>query len=264
MRLALCSAFVFAVMHGAPVAASAAPLDADRPDIPSTAPGANRTHHCESGNACIDAVLAAAKAGRHTDQLLLIAAMEKMSAPERPMGQSSARRPYRDADTIAVGDVDAILAAVSSHAQRDYAALPETWRVSALLLVSSKKIDEAERVLRDAIILFPTQAAFWADLGLVFGHQGKADEASAALAVADTWSGNPAALRQGYAQAAHSGTNQAMRAMYAAALKTIIQNDAALQRFDASLPPVSLGPDAPEAEGDTHAQVQSGTCPRPQ
>ena len=180
------------------------------------------------------------------------------------MGQSSARRPYRDADTIAVGDVDAILAAVSSHAQLDYAALPETWRVSALLLVSSKKIDEAERVLRDAIILFPTQAAFWADLGLVFGHQGKADEASAALALADTWSGNPAALRQGYAQAAHSGTNPAMRAMYAAALKTIIQNDAALQRFDASLPPVSLGPDAPEAEGDTPAQVQSGTCPRPQ
>lgn len=264
MRLVFRYAFVFAVANVASVTALGASLSVHKPDTVSTASGSYESRPCASGDACIAAVLAAAKAGRHIDQLSMMVAMESVAAPKRPMARSSSKRSYRDAETIAVGNVDAILTAVLSHAQLDYAALPEYWRASALFLLKTNKVDEAERVLRDAISLFPTQAAFWADLGLVFGHQGKEDEAIAALMVADTWSGNPAALRQGYAQAAKSGTNKSMDVIYAAALESIAQNDLALERFDASLPPISLTSNAYNANEGTAPVVQFDTCARPQ
>lgn len=218
---------------------------------------------CKSADACIDAVLAAAKAGRHIDQLSIMSTIGSMTTPRRPMPPPSAQRPYRDPDSIAVGDIDATFSAVLTHARLDYAALPEHWRMSALFLLKTNRFDEAEEVLRDAISLYPTQAAFWTDLALAFGYRNRADDAVAALVVADTWSGNPAALRRGYAQAAERAANKSLAALYSAALQTIARNDAALERHDASLPPVSLAPDSYNAARGTTPVVQFDTCEKP-
>lgn len=261
MRFASSYVFVLAFVHVAAVAASLSPT---RPDTISAALAPYDSRACKSADACIDAVLATAQAGRHIDQLSIMATMGSVVAPRRPIVQSSAQRPYRDPDSIAVGDVDAILSAVLGYARLDYAALPEHWRTSALFLLKSNNADEAEQVLRDAISLFPTQAAFWTDLALVFGHQNKADQAVAALVVADTWSGNPAALRQGYAQAAKNVANKSMAVIYTTALQTIAQNDAALERYDASLPAISLSSDAYNATKGTAPIVQFDTCEKPQ
>lgn len=253
MRHAALLAFVLAVAHAAAVAAPAPAAFA--PDY---------THSCPSNDACIAAVLTAAREGRQIDQLAIMVSMGRAAGPRSAVNQPGARRPGRALETVAVGNVDAMLAALLISRQGDYAALPENWRMSALFLLKSNKADEAERVLRDGISVFPTHAAFWTDLALVFGQQGKVDDAVGALLVADTWSENPAALRQGYAQAAKDAPIKPLGAIYAAALQAIEANTAALERLDASLPAVSLASDAGNVDKGPAPVVRFYTCPMPQ
>jgi TonB family protein len=243
MRHVACFALAFAVAH----AAVAAPL----PPTPA----------CLSTDACIASALAAAREGRHIDQLAMMVSMGRAAGPRSNANHPGAQRPSRVQETVAVGNVDGMMAALLAG---NYAALPENWRMSALFLLKSNKLEEAERVLRDGISVFPTHAAFWTDLALVFGQQGKVDDAVGALLVADSWSENPAGLRQGYAQAAQGGPGTAMAPVYAAALRAIEANTAALERFDAALPAVSLTSNAGNVNKVPTPIARFDTCPMPQ
>lgn len=231
MRHAFLLALALTVTHGAVAA----------PPPVAAAPG--YTYSCLSNDACIAALLTAARDGRQIDALAMMVSLTRATGPRSAVSQPGARRPARTQEAVAVGNLDGMLGSLLANKYTDSPALAENWRMSGLFLLKTSRLDEAERVLRDGISVYPTHAAFWTDLALVFGQQGKVNEAVGALIVADTWSDNPAALRQAYAQAATAAPGKAMQAIYAAALQAIDTQDAALQRFDASLPAVTLTSD---------------------
>lgn len=248
MRHAVLFALAFTVAHGAVAA----------PPPAASAPGYSDA--CSSNDACIAALLTATREGRQIDALAMMASMARAAQPRSAVNQQEARRPARARDTVAGGNADAMLEAYLAGKRNDYLALPETWRKYALFLLASKRPDEAERVLRDGISVFPTHAPFWNDLALAFGQQGKVEEATGAFVVAYTWSDNPAALLRDYAQAATKAPLETMRTIYVEALLAIDTHNAALERLDASLPAVSLSSDIGNGNKVPVPIAQYNTC----
>ena len=263
MRLLTRHAFALA-LAGAATTSLATPLSIQKPEPVSAALAPASSRACSSDEACIASVLAAAGAGRHIDQLLSIAQMGSVAAGKAQQTPGPSPRPQRAPETIAVGNADAILAAMLRDARNDYAAVPEYRRVSALVHMNANRLAEAERELRDAIAVFPTHAAFWVDLALVFGQQGKTDNAIAALVVADTWSGNQAALRRALEAAAGSVSVKDMAPAYRAALRLIAKNTAELERLDTELPAVSLASQAGRNDVEGSGAVLFDACQPPQ
>lgn len=235
----------------------AAPLGTD---LPSGAAVGVPASTCNTRDGCIDAILSAARAGRHIDQLSLVAGLARTKAPAKPVLDSNATRPNRGGEAIAVGNVDAILVATLQGARKDYASMPQYRRALALAYFKAGQVQEAERELREAIGETPTDAQFWADLAIIFHQQGKADQAVSALIVADTWAQDPKTLRMGYEQAAQAASIKGMEQVYRDALQALAENAATLERFDAGLPPLV----DPANQRNIVGTVIFGKCEKPE
>lgn len=190
------------------------------------------TVNCAARDACIDAILADGRAGRHVEQLASIVRLNNM-ALQRPKVQNVPR--VQGGEAIAVGDVAAILVAVLDVARKENESMPQYRRAFALALFQADKAPQAEQELRAALAESPTHAPFWADLAIMLHRQGKHNDAVSALVVADMWAQEGKALRAGYEQAAQSASIKGMEPVYQEALDVIAANAAALERRDTEL-----------------------------
>lgn len=148
---------------------------------------------CDARDDCIDAILIAARDGRHIEQLLLTKRLESLNRSATSGLARSGVRPNRGAEAIAVGNVDVILTTILRGAMNDYAAIPDYRRALVLAYFKAGQVVDAERELRNAIASAPTYAAFWVDLAMILDRQGRTDDAVSALVVADSFTGRQSA-----------------------------------------------------------------------
>ncbi len=221
--------------------AGAAPVSLEKPFANAAAATLVNASPCRSKDACIDSIMAAASAGRHVEQLQLMATMRSIGVDKVVTVKKSGTRPHRGSEARAVGNIDANLTMILREAKNEFAAMPEYRRALALAYLKADQAQEAERELREAIATAPTQASFWVDLAMAFSLQGKNDNAVSALVVADAWAQDPKALRAAYAQAARAPSIKQMGQVYRDALAVIAQNASVLERFDAELPAIPPG-----------------------
>jgi TonB family protein len=222
----------------------------------------NSPAKCADGNACVDAIILAAREGRDVDQLLLVAQLNSQNKAGTVTTSVAKARRNRDPELLDVGNVDAILTSILLANRDDFGVMPEWRRALALAYVKANQIDAAESELREGIRRFPTHAPYWADLAIPLSQKGKHDEAVGALVVAASWSNKPAALREAYQRASQKASIVGMEGVYRDALQVIDANKAAQIQLESTLPPISRKP-----EKDAKAVAPSAdfrTCTKPE
>lgn len=202
-----------------------------------SAGAATNVVNCPSTDICIDSMMTEAKAGNIPAQVILAGKLIKFAVPSI---ENSTGRPNRGGESIAVGDIDLSLTTLLKNAQSDYAFIPDYRRALALAYVKSNQLTLAEQELKKAITGSPTHAAFWVDLGFVFGMQGRQEQAISALMVADLWADDSAKLRAAYEKASTAAPVTGMGLIYLAAIERLTANDGLSKQADTSLPAIPV------------------------
>lgn len=225
-------------------------------------PAAQAAADCADQGSCLDAVMAAARAGHEIDEITLMKAMRRQGAPDAPKPAGRRPLPPRIPEAEDVGNVDLALTRLVRNADLALGALPETRRALALTYLKTGHVDEARRLLEDAVAGDPLYAPYWMDLAIVYARQGQHERAVSALVVAEEWTGDQAALRQAYRQAASDTAEAGMGPDYTAALQLVEANAAEQVREVAALPPMPARGSGQDASRKG-ARVDFTTCDKP-
>ncbi|HEX8788443.1 MAG TPA: TonB family protein, partial [Telluria sp.] len=193
---------------------------------------------CADQGSCLDAVMAAARAGHEIDEIMLMKAMGRQLALDAPKVATRPALPPRVAETQDVGNVDLALTGLMRNIDHALGALPDYHRALALTYLKTGHVDEARRLLEDAVEAIPLYAPYWMDLAIVYARQGQHERAVSALVVAEEWTDDQAALRQAYRQAASDTPEAGLGPDYTAAMQLIDANAAEQAREVAALPPM--------------------------
>lgn len=223
---------------------------------------------CEGQGSCLDAILNAAHAGREAEELALMHEMRQKArgnapTPTAPSPPPKHPLPLRLPEMLGVGDIDTALVLLVGNADKALAGLPEYHRALALAYLKTNRVDDARHLLEDALERDPVYAPYWTDLAIVYARQGRHERAVSSLVVADTWAGDPAALRDDYRQAARDTPEPGMGVDFEAALQVIAANEAAQARAEGALAPVQWRA-AGAAPAHTAAVIDFGSCARPE
>jgi TonB family protein len=218
---------------------------------------------CGDRGTCLDAVMAAARAGHEAQEYALMNEMRRKHRTGAPGVVPGVALPPRLADEVDVGNVDLALIRLVRNVDEALAHLPEYHHALALTYLQTGRLDEARRLLEDALEGDPARAPYWLDLAIVHARQGDHERAVSALVVAYAWTGDQAALRQAYQQAAATTPEAGMKQDYAAALQVIEANAAEAAREDDSLPPAPPK-GAPPDPSRKPATVDFSTCAYPE
>ena len=183
---------------------------------------------CATAEACVQDILAAARAGKDIEQYQTIARLKSIAG--RPPGRPGI-----------------------------YRASAEERRQLALSHLKAGRHHEAEQLLRSALATLPTYPDFWNHLAVALQVQGKTDEAVSALVAAHFWSPAPAETARGYDRLANDKAFGGQH--YRVAADAIAANAAAAASVDATLPPVAQA--GARVSGRTDARIDFDSCRRP-
>lgn len=183
---------------------------------------------CATAQACVQDIMAAARAGKDIQQYQTIARLKSLAG--QPPGRPGI-----------------------------YRASAEYQRELALSHLKAGRHQEAEQLLRTALTTLPTHAEFWDQLAAVFHVQGRTDDAVSALVAAHFWSPVPAETLRNYERLANDKAFGGPR--YRAALGAIAANQAAAASADAALPPAAQA--GARRSGRTDARIDFSSCRRP-
>jgi TonB family protein len=199
--------------------------------------------------ACVDAILEAARTGRLADEIALLRQLRRSiittgtGAPGQAPGQSAPPGPMVPPslpETFGIGDPDGLSGALagSADAPDDF---PDAARARALGKLKDGQADAARGLVEEALSRDPVYAPYWTDLALVFARQGEHERAVSALLVADTWAFDRMALRRTYREAAGQTRESGLGQDFALALEAIAAIEAEQAHADAALPRPTAG-----------------------
>lgn len=216
---------------------------------------------CGSGDACISALMSAARGGDHLGMLGIMRALPRADlkagapAPRR-------ERPDKGKEALPRGSIDDTLIGLLNGPELFNPIMPEPPRVIAYAYLQANRPQEAVQTLHKAITGFPSYVPYWIDLATTLTRQGNTYGAVSALVIAHEFSASAEAMRSNFEKAAANAPFQAMQPVYLEALRVIEKNSIALAQLDASLPPVYPGV---RDEGvDTPAAADFASCVKPE
>lgn len=220
---------------------------------------------CASRDTCINAIMATARTKEQVRQLFMMARLRRMTIDNTSEAPGPIFRSNRAGETLAVGNIDAILTTILLETKNHNPAIPDLQRALALSYLKAGQAQKAEQALREAIALSPTHAPFWVDLAMALAAQGNTGDAVSALMVADTWSLNPKATRSAYEQAMQAPSIKGMNLVYGEALQRIAANTAAQEAADLELPPIpAQWPGQNKEKGSKPGNILFNGCEKPE
>jgi TonB family protein len=218
---------------------------------------------CTTQAGCLDSILDAARAGRQSDGIALMAELQRLHRASAGRSSGSQPLPPRIGEALGVGDPDAALQQIQRNVATVLGKLPDYRRGTALGYLRNGDIDGALRFEEDNIGDDPVYAPFWMDLAVLYARQNQHERAVAALIVADAWAGDQTALRQAYHQAAQDAPASGMRAAFAAALQRIEAIETQQAQAEQALAPVDMKGAATDPSRKP-AVVDLHTCTMPE
>jgi len=216
---------------------------------------------CGSSDACIGALMSAARAGDHLGALGIMRALPR--ADLKPAAQPVRReRPDKGKEAAARGTIDDTLIGLLNSPDLFNPFMPEPPRVMAFAYLQANLPHEAMQVLHKAISGFSSYVPYWIDLATTLTRQGNTYGAVSALVIAHDFAGSQEAMRASFEKSAANAPFQAMQPVYLEALRVIEKNSIALAQLDASLPPVYPG--GRDESVDTPASADFASCAKPE
>jgi TonB family protein len=215
---------------------------------------------CPDQSSCIQALLGSARTGEHANEVAQMARLASL-APDWQESQKKKKktRPGIGSEATGIGAPAAALTSILQNAKEDFDLMPAYRRALTLQYLQQKQYQAAEVEAKDAIRLQPSYAPFWTDLAAVYMAKGLHDDAVAALLVAHNWAGNPAAMREAYAQAAKAGDSPAV---FKEAAELARQHTTTLAQAEAAAPALIIGAKDP-ATGKKVARPRIASFPKP-
>lgn len=216
---------------------------------------------CGSSDACIGALMSAARAGDHLGALNIMRLLPR--ADLKPAAQPVRReRPDKGKEAAPRGAIDDTLLGLLVGPDLFNPFMPEPPRVMAFAYLQANRPQEAVQILHKAISGFPSYVPYWIDLATALTRQGNTYGAVSALVIAHDFAGSQDAMRASFEKSAANAPFQAMQPVYLEALRVIEKNSIALAQLDASLPPVYPG--ARDESVDTPAGADFASCVKPE
>ncbi|MES2325335.1 MAG: energy transducer TonB [Pseudomonadota bacterium] len=216
---------------------------------------------CGSGDACISALMSAARAGDHLGMLAIMRVLPRADLKAAVL-PARRERPDKGKEAMPRGTVDDTLIALLNGPELFNPFMPEPPRVIAYAYLQANHPQEAAQTLYKAITGFPSYVPYWIDLATTLTRQGNTYGAVSALVIAHEFAASQDAMRASFEKGAANAPYQAMQPVYLEALKVIEKNGIALAQFDASLPPVYPGV---RDEGvETPAAADFASCVKPE
>lgn len=220
---------------------------------------------CATRDTCINAIMATARTNEQVRQLFMMARLRRMTIDNTPEAPGPMFRSNRAGETLAVGNIDAILTTILLETKNHNPGIPDLQRALALSYLKAGQAQKAEQEMRQAIALTPTHAPYWVDLAMAFAAQGNTADAVSALMVADSWSLNPNATRSAYEQAMQAPSIKGMEQVYGEALQRIATNTAAQEVADLALPPIAgNSAEQNKEKGNKPGSVLFKRCEKPE
>ena len=175
---------------------------------------------CADVDSCVGFMLKAADPRRQEVIQMAAARISDFPKPEKGDRKRARELNKQGLDVLATGDYSASASLFQQAALQD----PKDVEIQSnlgMVLVRAGKANDAERVLKNALLLDPKRTSAWNPLAEAYDQQGKKQNAIAALLVAFEYSGNKEKTLAYYSDKSTSADRESLRNAYGTALSKL-------------------------------------------